>query len=373
MNVTRPVVVLYDEEKSLKSVPPTVPSPLRAGEWRHLHPRLDDSIKVFPAVAGESQFLFRDSNNIRIARLTNTSFRLIDLERSDLLALSFPLRTTLLHHPPLLTQHGLRFSAKVKEMHTPAVVSTHNNSSSTFFLNVLDVEDRVQTQLKGPPGTDTEMLAVSPDGLRLAALWIGDGAWTLTVYDADSGKPVASWGHVSGNVWDVVFSPDGTRVATGGEDGITRLWNTTTGTVMAECRGHTRKVLSVAFRPVGRRLATTSGDGTVRQWDATTGREVEWPYDRHTREVRTVKYSDDGRWIASGGTDRTVRVWDAANHEDLCVLQGHVGDVSYLEFTAAGRGLVSVSQSTRLYNSQYEDGTIRLGLQSRRTTPGGYG
>ena len=75
---------------------------------------------------------------------------------------------------------------------------------------------------------------------------------------------------------------------------VTRLWDTSTGTMTARVSRAHAKVLSVAFRPDGRRLATTSADGTVRQWDSTTGREVESPYDRHTGEVVTAKYSPDG-------------------------------------------------------------------------------
>src|SRR4029077_6195264 len=141
----------------------------------------------------------------------------------------------------------------------------------------------------------------------------------------------------------LVFSPDGARIVTAGEDGRTRLWDATTGAMIAEWRAPPTKVLSVAFRPDGRRLVTTSADATVRQWDSSTGREVESPYDRHIGEVLTAEYSPDGQWIASGGTDRTVRVWSAANGQDLAVLHGHTAVVSDLAFAADGGHLASVT------------------------------
>ena len=124
-------------------------------------------------------------------------------------------------------------------------------------------------------------MAVSPDGARLAVIWMGPKDWVFTLYDPDSGKPEATSAQDIGYTWALAFNPDGTRIATAGEDGLTRLWDTSTGTMTAQCRGHTRKVLSVAFRPDGRRLVTASADGTVRQWDSATGREVESPYERH--------------------------------------------------------------------------------------------
>ena len=156
-------------------------------------------------------------------------------------------------------------------------------------------------------------MAVSPDGSRLAVFWIGPNDVGIHGVRRRIGQTRATSVQEIGYAWALVFSPDGTRVATAGEDGVTRLWDTSTGKMTAQCRGHTRKVLSVAFRPDGLRLVTTSADGTVRQWDSATGREVESPYDRHTGEVLTATYSPDGLWIASGGTDRTVRVWGAAN------------------------------------------------------------
>jgi WD40 repeat protein len=190
-------------------------------------------------------------------------------------------------------------------------------------------------------------------------MWEGPKDWVFTLYDPDSGKPPITSAQDIGFTWALVFNPDGTRIATGGEDGLTRLWDTSTGMLTAQCRGHTRKVLSVAFRPDGRRLVTASADGTVRQWEPTTGREIESPYERHTGEVVTAAYSADGLWVASGGTDRTVRVWEAANRHDVAVLHGHTGVVSQLAFTADGHGLASASQLSRR-SGDAEDGTVRI-------------
>ena len=206
-------------------------------------------------------------------------------------------------------------------------------------------EGRVQSQLDGPPGTQAFMVAVSPDGSRLAVIWNGPTGWALTLDNPVRTNPWQPSARDVGFTWALAFSPDGTRIATAGEDGLTRLWDTSTGALTAECRGHTRKVLSVAFRPDGRRVVTASADGAVRQWDPASGREVEAPYERHTGEVVTAAYSPDGLWVASGGTDRTIRVWGAADRHDVAVLHGHTGAVSDLAFSADGRRLASTSQS----------------------------
>src|SRR6185369_15078526 len=73
----------------------------------------------------------------------------------------------------------------------------------------------------------------------------------LLTYDADTGF-----------VYSVAFSPDGTRMATASGDETARLWNATTGELLAVLPGAAR---SVVFFLDGRHLATAGGN-TARIW-----------------------------------------------------------------------------------------------------------
>ena len=78
----------------------------------------------------------------------------------------------------------------------------------------------------------------------------------------------------------------------------------------------------MAFSPDGTRLASAGDDGTVRVWDAATGQEA-LTLKGHTAEVSSVAFSPDGTRLASAGDDSTVKVWDAATGQEALTLKGH--------------------------------------------------
>ena len=65
----------------------------------------------------------------------------------------------------------------------------------------------------------------------------------------------------------VVWSPDGTKLASGSEDCTVKVWDAASGEQLFELHGHSHRVRSVAWSPDGSRLASGSVDGTVRVWE----------------------------------------------------------------------------------------------------------
>lgn len=230
--------------------------------------------------------------------------------------------------------------------------------------------------------SDVTCIEYSPDGSRVAA----GGPSEVAILRADGNDE--NQVNLRHRTWvnGLAFSPDSMRLATGSNDGVTRIWDSTRGDVIYEFRGHTGAVQSVDFSPNGARLVSGSRDNTVKVWNAVSGTAdiTSDRYNQH-RETRTLEFSPDGakilltsesenhfsmhdaqsgeevgsflghtrpsvfccqfshdgRFIVSGGAETTIRVWDTQTREELFALEGHTNSIACMHLSADGSKLIS--------------------------------
>jgi WD40 repeat protein/serine/threonine protein kinase len=104
-----------------------------------------------------------------------------------------------------------------------------------------------------------------PDGSQLGVSDSGHKA--ITLIDAGSPLPPLTFRDYVGTINDFAFSPDGARLASAGDDGTVRIWDTRTGDQLLTLRGHKDKVQSVSFGPGGRYLISADPQELI-VWDA---------------------------------------------------------------------------------------------------------
>jgi len=201
--------------------------------------------------------------------------------------------------------------------------------------------------------------------------------WRRLAWLSDRSRSVLT-GHEK-TVLSVVFSPDGSLLASGGADGLVLLWHVPSGARLFTLRGHEGSVESLAFSPDGNSLVTGGSDGTVRVWDPHQGVEVAMlssgggpveavvfaatsgvlacAWEDGTFEITepsgsgvsvrgkasggilSLAFADRGNLLLCGGADGRIGVFDAADGHLLRRLSGHASGVNAL--AVSDRGLVA--------------------------------
>ncbi|SFO84919.1 WD40 repeat [Actinomadura madurae] len=219
---------------------------------------------------------------------------------------------------------------------------------------VIRVWDTATQRQAGPPvdtGKEGWAVELSPDG-RLMAFRTGDviGFWDLA-RRREVGPRITFPGGAD-SVETMSFSPDGTLLATAGNDRAVRFFDVAArrqvGRALPNAVGGALTG-DLTFSPDGGTLATSPGDGTVRLWDVARRRESGAALTGHTDAVYTTAFSPDGTVLATGSVDESVRLWDLRTRRQIGPpLTGHTGSVTALAYSPDGRALASVGNDKKV-------------------------
>ncbi|HWF24548.1 MAG TPA: TIR domain-containing protein, partial [Solirubrobacteraceae bacterium] len=124
---------------------------------------------------------------------------------------------------------------------------------------------------QGTPGGWPEVVALSPDGSRLAIGYptLDEANGTVSIYSTATWRKQFDVTTIDlVEISSVAFSPDGTRLAIGAEDGTAGIWWLSTREQVAAYDGPTAAVGSMSYSPDGQFVVSASNDGVARVWRA---------------------------------------------------------------------------------------------------------
>ncbi len=223
-------------------------------------------------------------------------------------------------------------------------------------------------------------------------------------------------------VKSVVFTNDGKLVATAGDDGAIRVWNSATGKPLEEFTGHkapvgllasgpnrlligssddkqihawdsnppwkliatlgpsqgdsldlsqspfVNRVLSLSFSPDGKRLATGGGDpsrsGELMLWDVATRTIVRQFVDAHSDTVFGIDFSRDGKFLASGAADKFVKQFEVETGRLVRAFEGHTHHVLGVSWKADTSRIASASADNTIKVWNIETGEQHRTIQN---------
>lgn len=140
------------------------------------------------------------------------------------------------------------------------------------------------------------------------------------------------------------LSPGGGVLATGGGDGMVRLWNMATAEMRFQQQLHNGPVWALAFSPDGEELASGGGDGSVRITSVRSGERI--TQFETGRAVLTIAYSPS-KLLAAGGLDPQIRILHGGSGE-VALVESPVSEVRCLLFLASGERLLAGGGDGRL-------------------------
>ena len=170
------------------------------------------------------------------------------------------------------------------------------------------------------------------------------------------GKEVCTFTGHKDNVIAVLFSPDGSILASSGDinDKTIKLW------FLSENRSVTLKghsdwfggVNSIAFSSDSKLIASGSNDKTVKIWQVDTGKEIA-TLEGHNDYVTSVAISADNKILASGSKDKTLKLWKLDTGRLISTIDYNEA-IQTVSFSPNGKVLVTGCQkgNIRLFETQ---------------------
>ena len=152
-----------------------------------------------------------------------------------------------------------------------------------------------------------------------------------------------------GVIGQIVYSPDGSRIAVASSTGI-RLHNAETLEIIAEFATD-QWIASLAYSPDGKSVAAWLPDGSVSLWDTSTSELIKTfaaPSENGSirvtaDEMHNVTFSPDGQLLIAGHGDGSIHIWDIASGELRTTIKASETSIQGLAISADGKLLASAA------------------------------
>jgi WD40 repeat protein len=231
-----------------------------------------------------------------------------------------------------LVGHGNSVSGIVAPEHHRWAASTADDGTVRVWRYEMDI---------APPNeTAVAMLAGDPHGRWLATACDAN----LQIRDIATGAVDQVLDAGDRKIEAMAVAPDGTWLATAGQDRLITIWETATWTATHHLGPHSFWITSLA--PAGSRLLLAC-DGSIRLWDLRSGGEAAEPEFTDLAEpLHVVAVAPGLAWFAGGGGERSSLVENPVAIRDLItgqqyVLPAHRRDISALASAPDGSWLAS--------------------------------
>lgn len=241
----------------------------------------------------------------------------------------------ILEHRHQIKQSGSKM--KTAYFHQASKMLVIGFSNGLFGLYRMNSEAQIETiQSFSITSQKITAVSVSKDGSWLAFASKTNGS--LMVWEWRSQTFIFSQEGLSYNVKCIDFSPEGRFMATGGQEGALRLWDTTTFLCFSSFKDHESAITGVKFTNRNQSSApvvvSASLDGTVRAYDTIRYRNFRVMKADSPTQFHCLDIDKSGDIIAAGSFDPyNVYLWNLQTGSLIDVVAGHEGPITCMAFS----------------------------------------
>jgi periodic tryptophan protein 2 len=180
-----------------------------------------------------------------------------------------------------------------------------------------------------------DWIAIACEGLGQLLVW----EWQSETY------VLKQQGHFN-NMTQLAYSPSGQYIASGGEDGKIKVWNTLNNQCFVTFSEHNAAVTGIQFKTNGQVIISSSLDGTCRAFDLNRYRNFRTFTSPQPVQFSCLSIDPSGEFVCAGGFDVfDIFVWSMQTGHLLEILSGHEGPISSIAFSPNGARPILASGS----------------------------
>jgi len=126
----------------------------------------------------------------------------------------------------------------------------------------------------------------------------------------------------STQVRGLAFHPRRCWVLASYSDGILKLWDYTTNSLVEEFRGHRGPIRGLHFHPQQSIFASGGDDCKVKVWNSET-RKLSFTLTGHEDYIRSIHFHAQHPWLVSSSDDCTAKIWNWQSRCLVATVTGH--------------------------------------------------